>query len=287
MAVVVPRHLEELVMREPHGRGRRDGRKLGVSSDLERQGRSHKFQIMYEDGEIEEVGLPELHARLASTTLGKKAARSTAVQQGASADWALEGVRAVEAALGQGMPGWHSRTKVVALHTALTRPDLVQYQPSTVELGDLLSILMLEKTRRVFLPFGWTEELRAILLEAGCSVRQLLSTGIRESVGPGALASRGMPCADAVVFGSSSKLLDLILPSVVEQDGIVTAARVPIEYITMGDEARVKWLRARQDEGRMVLCRSGRCLWVVIFTTVFWKDGLFRGAGDTFEMLKV
>ncbi|GIL88000.1 hypothetical protein Vretimale_6366 [Volvox reticuliferus] len=112
-AIVVPKYLEELVgaavMCEPRGRGRRDGRKLGVSSYLGRQGRAHKFQILYEDGQIEELRLPELRARLASTAaLGKKAGRSTAVRQGASAEWTLEEVRGVEAALGQGMPGWHS-----------------------------------------------------------------------------------------------------------------------------------------------------------------------------------
>ncbi|GIL84833.1 hypothetical protein Vretifemale_13372, partial [Volvox reticuliferus] len=84
MAAAVPRHLKELVgaavMREPRGCGRRDGRKLGVSSYLGRQGRAHRFQIVYEDGEIEEVGLPELRARLAFTTPDKKNARSTAVR---------------------------------------------------------------------------------------------------------------------------------------------------------------------------------------------------------------
>ncbi|GIL87969.1 hypothetical protein Vretifemale_16008, partial [Volvox reticuliferus] len=109
----------------------------------------------------------------------------------------------------------------------------------------------------------------------------------RESVGPGALVSSGMPCAEAVVSGLSSELLDLVLPSVVDQAGIVTAARVPIEYITMGDEAWMKWLSAHQKEGRMVLCRSSGCLWVVIFATVFWRDALFRESGDTVEVLKV
>ncbi|GIM09523.1 hypothetical protein Vretimale_13352, partial [Volvox reticuliferus] len=110
--------------------------------------------------------------------------------------------------------------------------------------------------RRVFLPFGRSEELGATLLEAGCSVRRSLK-GICESVGPGALADEGALCAEAVVFGSPCELLDLILPSVVRQVGIVTAARVPLEYITTGDEARVRWLRVHQDEGRMVLCQNG------------------------------
>ncbi|GIL48277.1 hypothetical protein Vafri_4924 [Volvox africanus] len=62
------KHLKELegaaFMREQRGRGKRGVRQMGIASYAGRQGASHRFQVIYEDGVVGLLGLPGLHNRL-------------------------------------------------------------------------------------------------------------------------------------------------------------------------------------------------------------------------------
>ncbi|GIL80309.1 hypothetical protein Vretifemale_9484, partial [Volvox reticuliferus] len=258
---------------------------LGVASYVGRQGRRHRFAITYEDGEVELMGVTELRNRLASVPTVKKAAQSTAAGEPAILSWRLESVEELEQTLGEGMPGWHHQSKVQALRTALKQPRLEECQPSLDEVKKLCKVVLVEKARRILLPFRWENEIRQALHDEGCSVRQISGEPKPAAVSPKVLLQEGGPCTEAVVFGASSELLDLLMPSTMQQIGLLMAVCAPMRYITEGDEARINWLRKRQLEGRLALSPAGQKVWIMLFATVALKEALLRPVEEMWELI--
>ncbi|GIL49142.1 hypothetical protein Vafri_5618 [Volvox africanus] len=290
-SLTVPRHLKELegamVMRPGTGRGRRKTQQMGVANYAGRQGRSHRFQVVYDNGEVEMLGLMELRSRLASGLEERTAEkRVSAVSCKARMCWDLEDVETIHCTLEHGMPGGQSQEKAVVLHTAIQRAEWEEYEPTPNEVRGLVEVILLEKVSKVLLPFAWGGDGMHVLLDAGCSVRQMSGRSSVESMAPGRLLEEGVsPCSEAVVLGAPAEVLDLCLPSVVKQVGIMVAGCTSLEYVTGADEARVRWLRCMQEQGRLALRKVGRRLWVVVFATTIWKQALIRHAEGLFEVV--
>lgn len=87
----------------------------------------------------------------------------------------------------------------------------------------------------------------------------------------------------AIVMSSLFALLDLALPIAERHATDVVCAHVPGHYLTDGPDARFRWLRRFQQQGRLHLIlglprgpMGRRCLWLIIFASSAVKRRLLR-----------
>ncbi|GIL54197.1 hypothetical protein Vafri_9731 [Volvox africanus] len=180
---------------------------------------------------MEMLGLAELRTRLASgleERTGEK--RASAVSRKVRVRWDLEDVDTIQCTLEHGMPGGQSREKAVVLHTAMQRAEWDKHEPTPNEVRGLVEVVILEKVSKVLLPFAWRGDGMHVLLDAGCSIRQMSGRPSIESMAPGRLLEEGVfPCSEVVVLGAPAEVLDLCLPSAAKQVGIMVAGCTSME----------------------------------------------------------
>ncbi|GIL68743.1 hypothetical protein Vafri_21987, partial [Volvox africanus] len=99
--------------------------------------------------------------------------RVSAASRKARMCWDLEDVETIYCTLEQGMPGGQSQEKAVVLHTAIQKAEWEEYEPTPNEVRGLVEVILLEKVSKVLLPFAWGGDGMHVLLDAGCSVRQM------------------------------------------------------------------------------------------------------------------
>ncbi|GIL94815.1 hypothetical protein Vretimale_961 [Volvox reticuliferus] len=138
---------------------------------------------------------------------------------------------------------------------------------------------------RVYQPMWTWKAPMAMALLALLLLQLCVVSYVAAAVSPKVLLQDGGPCTEAVVFGASSELLDLLMPSTMQQIGLLMAVCAPTRYITEGDEARINWLRKRQLEGRLALSPAGQKVWIMLFATVALKEALLRPVEEMWELI--
>ena len=276
-----PMHLRKLVgatvMREGKGRNRRSKRQLGVASYAGRRGRAHYFTVEYEDGVSEMLSLPELRNRITTAKPTKHAAAAASV--GELGD--LTNVEHARGALCASMPGEHMAEKAERLACA-ARTGRVRAQPMTAsEVEQLCEVIPLDLCGSVFVPWKCSDEVVEVLRSNGCRVRFSME---KEDVRCVEEKSFEKAKSDGVFNGValldvSPEMADVALPAASKHSSVCVAAKLPWEYVTQADSARLKWLRSMQREQKLVVIPCGTCVWIVIFASVMARSAFVRTTG--------
>eukprot|EP00198_Chlamydomonas_reinhardtii_P001113 XP_001690448.1 predicted protein [Chlamydomonas reinhardtii] len=264
-------------MREGKGRNRRSKRQLGVASYAGRRGRAHYFTVEYEDGVSEMLSLPELRNRITTAKPTKHAAAAASV--GELGD--LTNVEHARGALCASMPGEHMAEKAERLACA-ARTGRVRAQPMTAsEVEQLCEVIPLDLCGSVFVPWKCSDEVVEVLRSNGCRVRFSME---KEDVRCVEEKSFEKAKSDGVFNGValldvSPEMADVALPAASKHSSVCVAAKLPWEYVTQADSARLKWLRSMQREQKLVVIPCGTCVWIVIFASVMARSAFVRTTG--------
>ncbi|GIL88909.1 hypothetical protein Vretifemale_16735, partial [Volvox reticuliferus] len=283
-----PKHLLELqgaaIMRESRGRGRRSTTHLGVASYVGRQGRAHRFQVTYDDGFVEVLGVTELRNRLAPKQRVEKSARTSTSQ--ASSSWELDSPQHVEMAVVQGMPGEHEAYKLSALSTALSLGRIRPCPVTVQEIDVLLGVLALENAGAMFLPFKWRDDVLQQLRGAACVFKFLVGKPDLKALEPRALERARKDGLDMKVIAVDvdAEVLDLVFPVIVQFAGVVALACVAYRYLTAADYARMRWLLSLHKQGRLAIMKMGERMWVMVFSNDLWKHALLLDESGLLEL---
>ncbi|GIL83832.1 hypothetical protein Vretifemale_12544, partial [Volvox reticuliferus] len=283
-----PKHLRELqgaaIMREARGRGRRSTAHLGVASYVGRQGRAHRFQVTYDDGVVEVLGVTELRNRLAPKQRAPKSVRASTSQ--VSSSWGLDSPQQVETAVVQGMPGEHEVYKLSALSTALSLGRIRPCHVTVQEVDVLLGALALEAAGAIFLPFKWHEEVLQQLREAACVFKFLPGKPDLKALEPRALeqAQKDGLGMNVIAVDVGAEVLDLVFPAIVQFAGVVALACVSYSYLSAADYARMRWLLGLRRQGRLAILKMGERMWVMVFSNALWKHALLQDEGSLHEL---
>ena len=226
-----------------HRRGRsRSKAEAGVVMYAGKHGNVHHFTVEYPDKTSELVSLRELRPRLMVPGAPEPAATASALQ-----------------------PAPSVIIDISVASTASEREALAE----VIDLGGALS---------VFAPLGLSEQTAVWARRQGCTLRH----GV-PGVGPAALSTEELTRA-----GKSGVNMGVIwlegLVSEVRQvaDVAVVHAREAViirvcrEYLWNAGEARLRWLRTRQAEGRLLILPCVTCVWLVLMAGGERRRGFIR-----------
>ena len=282
-----------LVMAEAKGRKGRSSKRLGVASYSGKQGRTHYFSVAFEDGSAELLTVAQLRSRVTtdSRQATKGRASVNACSSGASgsvpAKSEVSTVQGVKAFLSSTMPGHHDGHKLEVIALA-AQTDRVRVGTATqAEVRQLCSAISVGDGGTVFLPWRWASEASEELRAHGCLLRTGRDEGSfqpaqRESFAEAQAAGVRM---STIALDVEEAVADLILPTACDFAEVLVLARMPPQYITMGDPARLSWLRGMQRSGRLALVPCATCVWVVVFGAAHVRDALQRASVSDFRLI--
>lgn len=270
------KHLQgALAMREAKGRRGRKVTDSGVVSYAGLRRRTHHFLIEYSDGTSEVVSLAQLRPRLISSSNKARAAAATA-QDPAPRD--LSEPQGALRALQDIMPGPHGSSKAEHLSNAARLGNAGLHLSTPSELDQLSSFVELSFATSVYAPWGAPAATAEWIRQQGCRLRrglpsrgpdassiEALSEARREGVDMGVV---WMECIPSV--------LDLCIESAAQHAREAVIARAPPDYVTCADRARLTWLRARSEEGRLMVIACATCMWLVYLAPGKRRHGFVR-----------
>ena len=292
-----PRYLKALqgalVMSEAKGRKGRSSKRLGVASYSGKQGRTHYFSVAFEDGSAELLTVVQLRSRITTDTKQPTKGRASvsAFSSGASgsgpAKIELATVPGVRAFLSASMPGQHDGYKLEVVALAAQTGRVRVGTATQAEVRQLCSAVSVGDGGTVFLPWRWEHEATEEMRAHGCVLRTGRDKGSfqpaqRESFAEAQAAGVRM---STIALDVEEAVADLILPTACEFAEVLVVARLPSQYVTMGDPARLSWLRGMQRSGRLSLVQCATCVWVVVFGAAQVRDALQRAAVSQFQLI--
>ena len=182
------------------------------------------------------------------------------------------------------MPGAHESDKVERLACA-ARTNRVRGQPMTsIEVEHLCEALPMELYGSVFVPWKCSDEVAEVLRAQGCRVRYGKEKEEWKSVVEGSFAKASSDCVfnGVALLDVSPEVADVALPAACRHASVCVAAKLPWDYVTQADSARLKWLRLMQREQKLIVVPCVTCMWIVIFASVSARSALLRTARSPF-----
>ena len=263
-------------MADEKGRKVRSNKRLGVASYAGREGRVHFFSIAYDDGTTELLTVPLLRARVA-----KEGKRSVAV----STKYKIGDLPAqpnaedMQSWLEQTMPGHHAKYKVEALLKAV-QEDNVGSGGVTSHDVDLLCAAVEMNDGATFLPWEWGTEATEALRRQGCRLRVNKDRGTFRPALHASFIGAGVAGVKMtnIIFSLEDAVTDAVLPVACEFASSLVVARVSLQYISMGDGARVDWLKRVQQRGCLGIIKGEACIWLVVCRSPQMKQAHMQGA---------
>ena len=275
-----PPHLKHLqgmfAMRESKGRRARSVTNTGVVSYAGQRRRVHHFLIEYPDGTNEIVGLPQLRPRLVSPDKAVRSAAATVDSSAAPPD--LKTVDGAQRALQCVMPGAHGAAKAARLAESARLGDAGLHLSTPTELEHFATFIDIGMAASVYAPWGVSAGTAAWIRQQGCRLRRG-----NPSSGPAAASVESLAEAreNGVDMGivwieCIPPVLDVCVESAMSSAREALVARMPLQYVTGADRARLTWLRARSEEGRLMIIASATCVWIVYFAAGKRRHGFVR-----------
>lgn len=290
-----------------HGRSRRLHPHKGQLRFLGAEARPDYFEVLYDDGGTESMGLskalqhllpPEavdvVGAAPSAKPKGRKVtinATHTSSMSVLPAWWDLSTAEGVALALRDCMPGLHLDQLYVAdIHASIQ--SLACHEPLDLPVAQLMRCMRLRLVHGISsvwpLSAATYETLAAHRIPISRVMPYAVSAhdGAVEDGGPLSsklylnLLARGQ--LGALIIAPPVGVLDLALPLAARYAGVV-CAYVPAWYLTTMPSARRQWLRALQLTGRLeywvdysALYHSSPAAWLFIFSSAAYKERCLR-----------
>ena len=129
------------------------------------------------------------------------------------------------------------------------------------EVEQLCEVIPLDLCGSVFVPWKCSDGVVEVLRSNGCRVRFSME---KEDVRCVEEKSFEKAKSDGVFNGValldvSPEMADVALPAASKHSSVCVAAKLPWEYVTQADSARLKWLRSMQREQKLGVIPCGNC----------------------------
>ncbi|GLC39239.1 hypothetical protein PLESTM_000867300 [Pleodorina starrii] len=177
-----------------------------------------------------------------------------------------------------GLPPQH-RTEQASTLAAVDSYSFGGHMAATTTEGAVLAeVLDLGSSLSVFAPVGLREQTAGWVRQQGCILRRGAP-----GAGPAALTMEGLARASengvntgVIVVENVASDVGPVLEVAAAHAREAAVARVPRDYLWSAGEVRMRWLRARQAERRLLIVPCATCIWLVLLAGGKRRHGFIR-----------